>query len=122
MGHYKDTEASSTNKYPIICIYGESGSGKTTYAKSLKDDNTIILDGDAIRKYITYDLGYSDIDRYKNNITIAKIAELLYHQGHKVIISTVKANIAYDFLKLRGVETQLIYINENHEIISKGDS
>lgn len=115
MGSYKDTEAKI--KYPIICIYGESGSGKTTYAKSIKPKyKGIILDGDSIRKYITYDLGYSNIDRQKNNEIISNIAEWLYHQGFKVIISTVRANIAYNNLVKKNIPCELISIDKKHVV------
>ena len=115
MGNYKEVE--SIMKYPITCIYGESGSGKTTYAKSIKPKyKGIILDGDSIRKYITYNLGYSENDRKKNNEIIANIAELLYNQGFKVIISTVRADIAYNILTQHNIECKLFYVFNDHKI------
>lgn len=112
MGHYKDTE--SVFKYEIICICGESGSGKTYRAKQLKNEykkqniNPIILDGDAIRKYVNYNLTYSEEDRQKNNEIIANIAELLYHQGHFIIISTVRSDIAFNILLSKNIKCKLI--------------
>ena len=111
MGSYKDTEARI--KFPVICVYGESGAGKTTYAKTF---DAIILDGDSVRKYITSDLGYSEEDRRKNNELIAKIAMLLYHQGQKVVISTVRADIAAKVLKVNNVPTEVYKINKKHKI------
>ena len=72
----------------ILCICGESGSGKST----------VVLDGDGVRHFVTHDLGYSDEDRIKNNEIIAGIAFLLVVQGFNVIISTVRANVAYNIL------------------------
>ena len=89
-------------------IVGPNGSGKTTLAKTYLRNNYIVLDGDAVRKYINSDLTYSEEDRLINNIRIANIAELLYNQGHKVCISTVRADIAYEKLKNSGIETELI--------------
>lgn len=115
MGSYKDIEA--VIKHTVVCICGESGAGKTTYAVKLnKDNDYIILDGDAIRKYITYDLGYSLEDRTKNNTIIANIAEMLYHQGKKVIISTVRADIAYSILCKRDIPCSIIKIDLDHNI------
>lgn len=112
MGHYKDIE--SEIKHTIICICGESGAGKTHNANKLKKElqirniNPIILDGDAVRKYVNYDLTYSEEDRRKNNEIIANIAEMLYNQGHYVIISTVRADIAFTILTLKNIKCELI--------------
>lgn len=112
MGHYTDTE--STIKHLIFCIYGKSGAGKTTMAKRIKSELNalniipVILDGDAVRKYVNYNLTYSDEDRKYNNEIIANIAELLYHQGHYVIISTVRADIAYEILTSKNIKCELI--------------
>lgn len=92
----------------IICIYGESGSGKSYMAHSLRDAHTIVLDGDSVRHYINSDLGYSDQDRLENNRRIAAIAQLLAIQGHNVIISTVRSNLAYDLLKGKVSDIELI--------------
>lgn len=112
MGHYKDTE--SQIKHKVICIYGKSGSGKTTLANRIKYELGIhniipvILDGDAIRKYVNYDLTYSNEDRKRNNEIVANIAEMLYHQGLHIIISTVMADIAYDILMDKNIPCELI--------------
>lgn len=112
MGHYKDTE--SQIKHTVICIYGKSGSGKTTLANRIKYELGIhniipvILDGDAIRKYVNYDLTYSNEDRKRNNEIVANIAEMLYHQGLHIIISTVRADIAYNILMDKNIPCELI--------------
>lgn len=90
----------------ILCICGESRSGKSTLAKKIleyRESNgnihpTVVLDGDGVRHFVTHDLGYSDEDRIKNNEIIAGIAFLLVVQGFNVIISTVRANVAYNIL------------------------
>lgn len=92
----------------VTCIYGESGSGKSYLAHHLRKERTIVLDGDSVRYYVNNDLGYSDEDRRENNRRIAAIALLLSRQGHDIIISTVRANIAYELLKDKVQEIELI--------------
>ena len=48
-------------KYLGIWLYGLSGSGKSFIAKSLnkKINNSLLVDGDEVRKHITTKLGYS---------------------------------------------------------------
>ncbi len=72
----------------VIWIVGLSGVGKTFYANLIKKKikkKSIIVDGDQVRKFITYDLGYSKSDRRKNSIMIADICKFLEEQGFIVI-------------------------------------
>ena len=52
-------------KYKGVWFYGISGSGKTQASKYLKKKikNSIILDGDQVRRFISFDLGYTVKDR-----------------------------------------------------------
>ena len=56
-----------------------SGSGKSFYAKKIfqklqkKKKKVFIIDGDDVRKYITYNLGYSLNDRQKNSKIISDL-------------------------------------------------
>lgn len=95
----------------VICIYGDSGKGKSYLAHKLNTNNTIVLDGDSVRYYINNDLGFSDADRTENNLRIARIAHLLVIQGFNVIISTVRADIAYEYLKSKIKNIRLCYIS-----------
>lgn len=70
----------------IWWLYGESGSGKTTLAKQLPG---IHLDADTLRPAICEDLGYSEEDRRKNNLRIARLAKVLSEQGYDVVVSTI---------------------------------
>ena len=53
----------------VIWIIGLSGSGKTYLAKkilkALGNYKKVHVDGDEVRKYLTYNLGYSYEDRKK---------------------------------------------------------
>lgn len=74
----------------IIWIRGKRKSGKTTLAKQLLERmDAVWLDGDQMRASICEDLGFSDEDRMKNNIRIAKLAKVLDDQGYDVIVSTI---------------------------------
>jgi len=50
-----------------VWFFGLSGSGKTFASRILnkKLDNSFIIDGDEVRKHVSFDLGYSKIDRNK---------------------------------------------------------
>ena len=54
-----------TKKYKGVWFYGLAGSGKTAASQFLKKriKNSIILDGDKIRKYVSFDLGYTIRER-----------------------------------------------------------
>lgn len=106
-------------KGAITCIYGESGSGKTYKALFMKafKEVDVILDGDSVRTYLNDDLGYSDEDRKRNNIRIAKIALMLANQGLRVAISTVRADIAYDYLLGKVEHLYRIHLDKNREEI-----
>lgn len=109
----------TTYKGSITCIYGESGCGKTYRALLMKafKEIDVILDGDSVRTYLNDDLGYSDEDRKRNNIRIAKIALMLANQGLRVVISTVRSDIAYEFLKGKVEKLYKIHLDKNHEEI-----
>lgn len=109
------------HKGSITCIYGESGCGKTYKALFMKafKECDIILDGDSVRNYLNDDLGYSDEDRKRNNIRIAKIALMLANQGFNIVISTVRADLAYEFLKGKVERLYKIHLNKNHEEITE---
>ena len=109
----------SDYKGSITCIYGESGCGKTYRALFMKafKEVDVILDGDSVRTYLNDDLGYSDEDRRRNNIRIAKIALMLANQGLRVVISTVRADIAYEWLKGKVEKLHKIHLDLNHEIV-----
>ena len=109
----------SQYKGSITCIYGESGCGKTYKALFMKafKEVDVILDGDSVRTYLNDDLGYSDEDRKRNNIRIAKIALMLANQGLRVVISTVRADLAYEWLKGKVEKLYKIHLDLNHEIV-----
>ena len=69
----------------VIYIIGLSGSGKTYLAKRILKDlgnlRKIHIDGDEVRKYLTYNLGYSYKDRRKNSIFTSDLCKFLEEQS-----------------------------------------
>ncbi|HPD95687.1 MAG TPA: adenylyl-sulfate kinase [Tenuifilaceae bacterium] len=74
-----------------VWLTGLPSSGKTTLGtllvKSLKekDVETVLLDGDDVRKLVCSDLGFSNNDRFENIRRAASIARLLNNQGVVVV-------------------------------------
>ena len=77
----------------VIWIIGLSGSGKTYLAKKIfkeltkKNKKCFLVDGDVVRKYISYDLGYSIKDRKMNSKIITDLCKFLEINGYIVICS-----------------------------------
>ena len=74
------------------------GTGKSTLAKfyfklnKKKFKNLILIDGDAFRKAMSNDLGYTLNDRKKNALRLIKISKYFSDQKVNVIIS---ANLVF---------------------------
>ena len=79
------------NKINGIWFCGLSGSGKSYGSRYLEKriKNSIKIEGDAVRKFINYDLGYTKKDRIKSALTNLRIAQLLIHEKKFPIISNV---------------------------------
>jgi adenylylsulfate kinase-like enzyme len=74
----------------VIWIIGLSGSGKTYLSKKIFKkfkDKKILVDGDTVRKYITYKLKYTKQDREKNSLLISDLCKFLETQGFTVVCS-----------------------------------
>ena len=78
-------------KYKGIWFYGFSGSGKTYISKILKKKlkNSVVVDGDNVRKLISNDLGYSKAHRKIQIKRIYGISKLIIESDKFPIISTV---------------------------------
>lgn len=74
-----------------LWLYGLSGSGKTHLSKiiSKKIKNKFIIDGDEVRKLISFDLGYKKYDRIKQNKRSLGLAKIVIKNGYFPIISSV---------------------------------
>lgn len=83
------------SKPGVIWITGLPGSGKTHLAFQLTqalqgvNNRTVHIDGDEVRKMLDLDLGYSLSERFKLASIYQRMANMLFSQGHLVIVSTV---------------------------------
>ena len=79
----------------VVCLYGLSGSGKSTFANLLNErlkqegHRTLMLDGDSLRATINSDLGFADEDRRENIRRAAHIAQLSCQNDTIVIASFI---------------------------------
>lgn len=75
----------------VIWITGLVDSGKTTIALALqkKIANSIVLDAQQIRQYISCDLTYTAKDRRKNVLRTGGMAKILFDQGFSVIVALI---------------------------------
>ena len=77
-----------------IWFFGLSGSGKTFASKFISryKKNCLIIDGDVVRKYVSFDLKYSKKDREKQIRRVFGISKIAIKSKLFPIISTVYLN------------------------------
>ena len=77
-----------------IWFFGLSGSGKTYASKKLKKkiNNSVLVDGDIVRKLISTDLKYSKKDREIQIKRIFGISKIIINSGMIPIVSSVYFN------------------------------
>lgn len=102
-------------------FYGLSGSGKSYLSKKLKDEikNSIIVDGDNVRKWVSTDLKYSKKDREKQILRIFGISKIIIESNFFPISSSVYFN--RKLLKLCKKNKILVYKIDriNFELVKK---
>lgn len=74
-----------------IWFYGLAGSGKTFASQAIAKviDHSFVIDGDDVRKHISFDLGYSSADRSIQLKRVLGIARLAISNRCFPVISTV---------------------------------
>ena len=77
-----------------LWLFGLSGCGKTYISKILnsKKKNSIIVDGDQVRKLVSFDLGYDIKSRETQILRMYGISKIIINSGFFPIISTVYFN------------------------------
>ena len=96
-------------------FFGFSGSGKTFASRFLKKKikNSIIIDGDEVRKYISFDLNYSKKHRELQIKRVYGIAIIAVKSNLFPIISTVWMNKII-LKKAKSIGIKVIKINHNN--------
>ncbi|WP_076590896.1 adenylyl-sulfate kinase [Herminiimonas arsenitoxidans] len=75
----------------VVWIIGLSGAGKTTLANAVvekvraRQDNVVLIDGDAVREMFGNDLGYTIDDRLRNAERICQLCKFLESQNINVV-------------------------------------
>ena len=101
-----------------IWFYGLSGSGKTfasqTVAKVI--DHSFVIDGDDVRKFVSFDLGYSSADRLIQLKRVLGIAKLAISNRCFPVVSTVtmSKDIYYESLT---ADIEVVLIDRPFEIV-----
>lgn len=76
-----------------IWLYGLSGSGKSTIANYLVEAKLFspvtLLDGDEVRKNLSYGLGFSKEDRERHAMRVAWVAAEIVKHGGNVIVALI---------------------------------
>jgi hypothetical protein len=93
-------------------FFGFSGSGKSFASRYLKKKikNSIVIDGDVVRKYISFDLNYSKKHRDIQIKRIYGIGKIVIKSNMFPIISTVWMNKAI-LKKARSIGIKVVKIN-----------
>lgn len=92
----KAARAAALGQKPgVIWFTGLSAAGKSTLAERLECDlrargaHAYLLDGDAVRRGLSRDLGYTDADRREHVRRVAEIARLFVDAGLIVIVALI---------------------------------
>lgn len=77
-----------------IWFFGLAGSGKTFASSIIKPriSDAFVIDGDDVRRHISFDLGYTDEDRKIQLQRVIGLAEIAIKNHKYPIISTVTMN------------------------------
>jgi len=73
----------------VIWITGNSGAGKTGYAKKILKPGQIWLDGDEIRSRTSIGYAMTKDNRWRHNLNVARWARMLSDQGFDLVVSLI---------------------------------
>ena len=103
-----------------LWLFGLSGSGKTYLSKKIskKLKKPFIIDGDEVRKFISFDLGYKKIDRIKQNKRVLGLAKIAIKNGYYPIISSVYLDPKI-FIEAKKVKIRVINVFRSKNFINQ---
>lgn len=112
----------------VIWLMGISGSGKSTLGIKVKeyyDKNNIkafIIDGDIVREFFDFDLGYTKNDRIENIKRVILSAFFLEKNGIVVIVCNISPfeNLR-NFARRKFQDYNEIFLSKNIEVAKKND-
>ena len=113
----------------LMQLTGLSGAGKTTLANLTADNlqmagyKVLVIDGDAYRKTICSDLGFSRNDRMENIRRLAKIGFQQLHENDVVILSAINPyEICRQEIRDQSAFVKTIWIDCPINILEKRDT
>ena len=95
MADVRAKDAPNTSGGLVVWLTGLPGSGKSAIANGFRDAlaehgfAACVIDGDALRKGLCTDLGFSEKDRQENVRRAGEIAKLMAEQGQVVAVALV---------------------------------
>ncbi len=109
-----------TKKINGLWLFGLSGSGKTFISKKIyqKKKRSVIIDGDVVRKKISFDLGYTIKDRVISTKRLLGISEILISQNIFPIVSSSYLGVEVSKL-LRKKKFIIIKVIRNKKFLKK---